>query len=197
MALSVRTRFEVFKRDDYTCRYCGRKSPDVVLEVDHVVPVCDGGDDDEMNLVTACWECNRGKAGVPLTHVLTGEDPHDKAIELLERERQLQEYNLVLERERRYRENTAWELVKYWLDEQGLLTEKQRSGDESLEIGRQDFNWLKSALKWCPAEQIKEFMDVAIARRLTKNLRYVAGCCRNWRYERLAQQPPHGDDGAY
>jgi hypothetical protein len=30
MALSVRTRFEVFKRDEFTCQYCGRKSPDVV-----------------------------------------------------------------------------------------------------------------------------------------------------------------------
>lgn len=196
-AVSVRMRFEVFKRDDFTCRYCGRKSPDVVLEVDHVVPVCEGGTNDSMNLVTSCWDCNRGKAGVPLTRILTGEDPHDKAIELLERERQLQEYNRVLDRERQYREARAWELVRYWLDEQGLLTEKQRACEEALTIGRQDFGWLKSALKWCPDQQIKEFMDVAIARRLTKNMRYVAGCCRNWRYERLAERPPDSDDGAY
>jgi 5-methylcytosine-specific restriction endonuclease McrA len=38
LAVSVRTRFEVFKRDDFTCQYCGRKSPDVVLEADHIVP---------------------------------------------------------------------------------------------------------------------------------------------------------------
>lgn len=27
-------RFEVFKRDMFTCQYCGRKAPDVILEVD-------------------------------------------------------------------------------------------------------------------------------------------------------------------
>lgn len=193
MALSVRTRFEVFKRDDFTCRYCGKKSPEVVLEVDHVVPVCEGGGDDEMNLVTSCWGCNRGKAGVPLTHVLTGEDPHDKAIELLERERQLQEYNRILDHERTARSIAAWRLAEYWMDEQGKLSDKEKeTGDWT--IGRQDFSWLKGALKWCPEELIKEYMDIAIAKRLTKNMRYVAGCCRNWRYERLATQPTERDD---
>lgn len=199
MALSLRVRFEVFKRDDYTCRYCGRKSPDVVLEVDHVVPQCEGGTDDPINLVAACWDCNRGKAGVPLTQILTGEDPHDKAIEILERERQLQEYNRVIERERQYRRDMTWTLVRYWLDEQGMLTEKQRANEERLSIGRQDYNWLHGALKWCPEQQIREYMDVAIARGLTKNFRYVAGCCRNWRYERAAQAPLTDgyDNGAY
>ena len=71
MALSVRVRFEVFKRDLFTCRYCGKHSPEVILEIDHVVPCCDGGTDDLMNLVTACWDCNRGKAGVPLSDVIS------------------------------------------------------------------------------------------------------------------------------
>lgn len=54
-------RFTVLRRDNYTCRYCGAKAPDVRLEVDHVVPASDGGSSTEDNLVTACFACNRGK----------------------------------------------------------------------------------------------------------------------------------------
>jgi 5-methylcytosine-specific restriction endonuclease McrA len=52
----------------------------VVLEVDHVVPRAEGGSDDTMNLVTSCFDCNRGKGAVPLTDIVTGGDPHDEAI---------------------------------------------------------------------------------------------------------------------
>lgn len=61
MAVSKRTRFEVLKRDNHTCRYCGGKAPDVVLTVDHVIPVALGGTDDPSNLVAACKDCNAGK----------------------------------------------------------------------------------------------------------------------------------------
>ena len=59
--LSQKTRFEVFKRDQFTCQYCGRKAPDVVLQVDHIVPVAEGGKNDILNLVTSCVDCNSGK----------------------------------------------------------------------------------------------------------------------------------------
>jgi hypothetical protein len=54
-------RFEVFKRDKFTCQYCGRMAPDVILEVDHINPVAAGGDNELLNLVTSCRDCNRGK----------------------------------------------------------------------------------------------------------------------------------------
>ena len=65
--LSPKTRFEVFKRDKFTCQYCGRTAPDVVLEVDHINPVASGGTNDMMNLVTSCWECNHGKGARELS----------------------------------------------------------------------------------------------------------------------------------
>lgn len=61
-ALSQKIRFEVFKRDSFTCVYCGRKAPDVVLQVDHIVPVAQGGTNDILNLVTSCVDCNQGKS---------------------------------------------------------------------------------------------------------------------------------------
>ena len=62
MAVSKRTRYEVLRRDNFTCRYCGGKSPNVELHVDHVTPVALGGSDKPDNLVDACVDCNRGKA---------------------------------------------------------------------------------------------------------------------------------------
>jgi hypothetical protein len=62
MAVSKRLRYEVLRRDNHACRYCGRSAPDVELTVDHVVPVALGGTDDPANLVTACSDCNAGKA---------------------------------------------------------------------------------------------------------------------------------------
>lgn len=62
MAVSKRTRFEVFKRDSFKCQYCGRSAPDVVLEADHVEPKSKGGKDAIINLVTACRDCNAGKS---------------------------------------------------------------------------------------------------------------------------------------
>lgn len=55
------TRFEVLKRDRFTCQYCGRSAPDVLLEIDHIKPVAKGGDNSIMNLITSCRDCNRGK----------------------------------------------------------------------------------------------------------------------------------------
>ena len=60
-AISKKLRFEVFKRDNFTCQYCGRMAPDVILEVDHINPVKNGGDNNIMNLITSCFDCNRGK----------------------------------------------------------------------------------------------------------------------------------------
>lgn len=62
MAVSKRTRFEVLRRDEHTCRYCGQSAPDVKLTIDHVLPVALGGTDDPGNLVAACRDCNAGKA---------------------------------------------------------------------------------------------------------------------------------------
>jgi len=63
-SISLKIRWEVLKRDNYTCKKCG-KSPSsdhkVQLEVDHKVPVSKGGLDEVDNLQTLCWDCNQGK----------------------------------------------------------------------------------------------------------------------------------------
>lgn len=61
MAISNRTRYEIFRRDRFTCGYCGRSAPDVALELEHVVPRAAGGGDESSNLRAACFDCNNGK----------------------------------------------------------------------------------------------------------------------------------------
>jgi 5-methylcytosine-specific restriction endonuclease McrA len=85
-------RFEIFKRDGFTCAYCGRRSPDVILEVDHVLATVNGGTDDSENLVTSCWECNRGKAARRLDQTAPVIDVKERAERLDEHERQITEY---------------------------------------------------------------------------------------------------------
>lgn len=65
--MAVGLRFDVFSRDGFRCRYCGRgPTQGVLLEADHVVPRAVGGPDVLDNLVTACWDCNRGKSAKPV-----------------------------------------------------------------------------------------------------------------------------------
>ena len=55
------TRHEVFRRDGYTCQYCGRQTRQLTL--DHVVPRYKGGKHVWENVVSACIPCNNRKAG--------------------------------------------------------------------------------------------------------------------------------------
>lgn len=50
----------VFKRDNYTCTYCGQHGGR--LECDHINPVANGGSHDASNLTTSCFSCNRAKS---------------------------------------------------------------------------------------------------------------------------------------
>jgi len=61
--LSKRVRFAILERDGFTCQYCGASAPSVILHVDHKTPVCRGGENRDDNLITACIDCNLGKAG--------------------------------------------------------------------------------------------------------------------------------------
>ena len=61
MAVSKRLRYEVLRRDNYTCRYCGHSAPEVEVTVDHVIPKALGGSDEPSNLCAACGDCNGGK----------------------------------------------------------------------------------------------------------------------------------------
>lgn len=62
--MTSRLRQQIKERDHYTCRRCGAsiyKEPNLLLEIDHILPVSKGGLTTEDNLQTLCWRCNRSK----------------------------------------------------------------------------------------------------------------------------------------
>jgi 5-methylcytosine-specific restriction endonuclease McrA len=63
------TKREIFRRDGFTCQYCGARSNR--LTIDHVVPRHRDGDHSWSNLVTACAACNLRKGGrtLPEAHM--------------------------------------------------------------------------------------------------------------------------------
>lgn len=87
--ISKRMRFEVFKRDSFSCQYCGKSAPDVILEVDHVEPVSKGGKTTLLNLVTSCYECNRGKSNIKLSDNSVIEKQKKSLLELSIKQEQL------------------------------------------------------------------------------------------------------------
>ena len=92
-SLTKKLRFEIFKRDGFKCQYCGNTINESVLEVDHIVPVAEGGSNDEENLITSCFDCNRGKGARDL-----GVAPisvAEKAEKLKEKESQLKEFKRI------------------------------------------------------------------------------------------------------
>lgn len=88
-AIPLKIRTEVFKRDMFTCQYCGRKAPDVVLEIDHIKPVAKGGTNHITNLVTSCFECNRGKGDRELSDTTVIDKERTQLEMLQERNEQL------------------------------------------------------------------------------------------------------------
>jgi len=64
---SLRARFRVIKRDNFSCRTCGASpahSPGITLHGDHIIPWSRGGDTVDENLQTLCAACNQGKSNV-------------------------------------------------------------------------------------------------------------------------------------
>ncbi|MCV4343247.1 HNH endonuclease [Pseudomonas capsici] len=54
-----RIRDRVLLRDQYTCRGCGVVTNE--LEVDHIINVAEGGNDDDANLQSLCIPCHQAK----------------------------------------------------------------------------------------------------------------------------------------
>lgn len=177
--LSQRVRFEVFKRDRFTCAYCGKRPPEVMLEVDHVVPICAGGSDDILNLVTACVACNRGKAGVPLGNVAPAVDEMallESAQAMLERAEALRRASAAADAQRKAEEE-AIDTVAGWYEEAVGSTDYFE--DESI----------RRFLLELRVEDLHEAVTItgqAVSRRTMHSRRawlYFCRICWNWIYE--------------
>ena len=62
--MTSKLREKIKQRDNYTCQECGisiRDEKNLLLEIDHIIPISKGGMSTEDNLQTLCWKCNRTK----------------------------------------------------------------------------------------------------------------------------------------
>lgn len=62
--MTAKLRTMIKERDNYTCCECGNsvhREPNLLLEIDHIMPISKGGLTQEDNLRTLCWKCNRKK----------------------------------------------------------------------------------------------------------------------------------------
>jgi hypothetical protein len=180
MAVSKRLRFEILKRDNHACKYCGRTPPEVKLHIDHVVPVTLGGSDDPANLVAACSDCNGGKSSVPADAPLVADVAADalrwaRAMELVAFGRSVERE----ERRERYRTfYTAWKdwYTTNWRGEKtyvDLPDTYERSIDQFIDAGLE-------------MDDLLELIRVAMSVRTTDEWRYFCGCC--WKRIREAQE---------
>lgn len=112
--LSKKTRFEVFKRDSFTCQYCGRAAPEVLLECDHISPIAAGGEDDVMNLLTSCRDCNQGKSDRALSDHSVIAKQRAQLEELNERREQLEMMLQWREGLKDFDEQVTQRVFDYW-----------------------------------------------------------------------------------
>lgn len=164
--VSKRVRFEVFKRDGFTCQYCGATPPKVVLEVDHVDPVALGGTNDMDNLVTSCFPCNRGKSDVLLSVV--PQSLADKAAEVAEREEQLAGYQAILRAKRERIEDDVWAVFARWREQDETTHER--------------FNSVKRFIERLGLDEVFDAVDITLAANIRSErgeFRYFCKVCWN------------------
>lgn len=180
-SLTKKTRFEVFKRDKFTCQYCGKSTPSVILEIDHIIPVSKGGDDSDENLITSCFECNRGKSDGLLSSILKDKDIHVETIMLAEKELQLSEYNFIKEKIKE-REDREIDIIKNrFIKQFDYPSYAEESFNKFLSI-------VRKSLKYFSYIDILEYVDYAIERTETDTrgeyhnaaaAKYLMGILRN------------------
>lgn len=181
MAVSRRLRFEILRRDDHTCRYCGASAPDVPLTVDHVKPVALGGSDAADNLVTACRDCNTGKASVAPDSSIVA----NVADDALRWARAMDASAAALRRERSAVEQATREVDDAWVV-WGL-------GEDRTPLPRPQ-GWIDSVERFftagVPVGEMVRFVGVAMRKAVHEHgnprpighdqiWRYFCGCC--WR----------------
>lgn len=167
--IGKKLRFDVFKRDSFTCQYCGSTPPKVILHVDHIMPVASGGGNEIENLITACSCCNLGKGASHL-----GDIPKalkERSEEIAEREAQIAGYNEILRARAERIEDSAWEVA---------AALENTDSVESYDIEK--LRSIKIFLEKLPLQIVLDSAEIASSRSIrsdNKKFRYFCGICWN------------------
>lgn len=198
MSISVRTRFEVFKRDRFTCAYCGRTPPEVLLHADHVVPRAAGGPDDITNLITSCQTCNQGKAARLLEEGTAPVVGRATVEELQERIEQAKAYMEAVAGVRATSDQQVGAVIDAWADAYQARIEERENG--TVWVLEANGRWpekrsIRRFLRDLPLERVLEAVDITAGRWSEPDdgtRRYFYGVCQ--RMIREGQSPSHALD---
>lgn len=61
ISIPTEVRNYISQRDNYQCRSCGKREPEIKLEIDHIIPIAHSGSNDISNLQSLCRHCNQQK----------------------------------------------------------------------------------------------------------------------------------------
>lgn len=167
--IGKKLRFEVFKRDGFTCAYCGATPPSVILQVDHIHPVADGGTNDSDNLITSCQPCNIGKGANLLSKIPA--TLQQKAAMIKEQEEQLKAYYEVIKEQKERIDDEMWQIADII--------------DPGSSVSGMDRGWLRSIkyfLQNLGFYQVEDAAEIAISRFRyggKKTFLYFCGICHN------------------
>lgn len=181
MALSKRLRFEILRRDNHACRYCGATAPEVKLTVDHVVPSSLGGADEPSNLVTACAACNSGKSSSSPDAPIV-EDVAQRALQWAEAMKLAAIERDCAREDQKAAHEDFLEIWNRW----GYNTASGERKNLPLPTG-----WKTSVARFYAAgldyDDFEELIEAAMTcQKATDKFRYFCGCC--WTRVRQAQE---------
>ncbi len=159
-AISKSDRYDVFKRDKFTCQYCGRKAPDVVLQIDHIVPVSKGGTNEILNYITSCADCNSGKSNKVLDENIALSKQRDELDRLAEKREQI-EMLMSWKIELSKTDNTTLEmLIQFWESlVPGVLLNKNISGLFSPLLKKHGIEEVTAAMEIAASKYVKYKSD--------------------------------------
>lgn len=169
-AISKGVRFSIFSRDQYQCRYCGRQSDVVELVIDHVIPVAQGGTNDVENLLTACRDCNAGKAAKTPTQSAPNETDR---LRLSQEMREQESAAEAVSRAAHARKMVRQEMVNVWCDIRGTT-----------EADSQTISVITRYAELYGAERVINWIEIADQRLSGKADyklgMYISGIRRKW-----------------
>lgn len=166
-SISTRRRFEIFKRDGFTCQYCGQRPPNTILHLDHIIPVSKGGTNQTENLITACIDCNLGKSNTLLNN--SKESLQHITERKKEAAKQLRAYIKSCKDEKRMKGLIVDEVESIFTSQFDLIF---------TESSRQSILRFHEIL---PLSELIEAMEIAVSRVNNGNdcFRYFCGICHN------------------
>lgn len=165
-AISKKLRFDVFKRDGFSCQYCGATPPGVMLHVDHIHPVSLGGTNAIDNLITSCEPCNLGKGAASLTSI--PESIGHKAEVLAEKMAQVKAFNRLIKAKEKQAEKVVDEVEAAF-----------REYHPTYEFSNGYRRSVRNFSEQIPAHMLVQYMHIACCRinSVADATKYFCGIC--------------------